>query len=169
MTLSMIGLAFYTLIALTSAQTGEPTVQASQARLRVGGEVERQLNLSDEELAKLPRRKLRAKDHGGTESEYEGVPLIEILKLAGIASGEKLRGDKMTLYLLVEASDAYRAVVALPELDPAFTDKLVLLVDRRDGKPLSGQEGPLRIIVPDEKRHARWVRQVISLVVKRSS
>ncbi len=49
------------------------------------------------------------------------------------------------------------------------TDKLVLLVDRRDGKPLSGQEGPLRIIVPDEKRHARWVRQIISLVVKGSS
>ncbi len=71
--------------------------------------------------------------------------------------------------LVVEASDGYRAVFALPELDPAYTDKIVMLVDKRDGKLLDAKEGPLRIVVPDEKRHARWVRMVTGLVVKRSS
>jgi hypothetical protein len=81
--------------------------------------------------------------------------------------GEQLRGKNMALFLLVEAADGYRAVFALPEIDPAYTDRIILLADRRDGKALSATEGPLRIIVPDEKRHARWVRQVVGLKIVR--
>ena len=73
----------------------------------------------------------------------------------------------MALYVVVEAADGYRAVFALAELDPAFTDRVILLADRRDGKPLSTREGPFQIIVPGEKKHARWVRQVIRLKVGR--
>lgn len=158
-----------TLILLTPAPTAQTTPQESkQVSLRVGGEVRQQLNLNAADLSKLPRRKTRAKDHGGAESEFEGVALAEILKLAGAPAGEQLRGDKLALFLLVEAADNYRAVFALPELDALYTDKLALLADWRDGKPLSEKDGPLRIIVPDEKRHARWVRQVVALTVKRA-
>ncbi len=152
------------LILTATGQTPQPGIS-----LGVTGEVERPLKLTAGDLNKLPRRSVRAKDHGGKESEFEGAPLDEVLKLAGVKFGEGLRGKNLELYLVVEASDGYRAVFALPELDPAYTEKIVLLVDKRDGKPLTGQEGPLRIVVPDEKRHARWVRQVINLVVKRAS
>jgi hypothetical protein len=53
-----------------------------------------------------------------------------------------------------------RAVFALPKLDSAFTSKTVLLVDRAGGEPLPPDVGPWRLVVPDEKRAARWVRQV---------
>jgi hypothetical protein len=56
-------------------------------------------------------------------------------------------------------------VFALPELDPGFTDRVILLADKGDGHPLDGKEGPFRIIVPGEKRMARWVRQVTILRV----
>ncbi len=79
-----------------------------------------------------------------------------------------MRGKNLALYLVVEAADNYRAVFALPELDPAFTERIVLLADRRDDKPLSAAEGALRVVVPDEKRQARWVRQVTSLVIRRA-
>ena len=59
----------------------------------------------------------------------------------------------MSLYLVVEAADGYRVVFALPELDPGYTDRTILLADRRDGKPLSDREGPLQVIVPGEKKH----------------
>jgi DMSO/TMAO reductase YedYZ molybdopterin-dependent catalytic subunit len=154
-------------MAAAFAQTPQPA-QTPAVSLRVDGEVGKQLKLNADDLAKLPRRKVRAKDHGGTEAEFEGVALAEILKLAGVPAGEQLRGDKLGLFLLLEAADKYRAVFALPELDAMFTDKVVLLADRRDGKPLNEKEGPLRIIVPDEKRHGRWVRQVIALTIKRS-
>ena len=71
-------------------------------------------------------------------------------------------------YLLVEAADGYKAVFALPELDPAFTDKKVYLVTKRDSKPLSEKERPFRIVLPDEKRATRWVRQVRTLTLKQA-
>jgi hypothetical protein len=48
---------------------------------------------------------------------------------------------------------------------PAFSDRVILLADRRDGKPLDNREGPLRLIVPGDKRHARWIRGVTTLEV----
>lgn len=62
---------------------------------------------------------------------------------------------RLSSCLLVKADDSYRVVIALPELDPAFTDKQTLLVFLRDGKPLGEKEGPYRIVIPDEKRMAR--------------
>lgn len=149
-------------------QNKQATGTDSTVALSVGGEVERAMKLSAADLAKLPHRTVRAKDHGGKESSYEGVAIVEILRLAGVPFGEGLRGKNLSLYLLVEAADGYRAVFALPELDPAYTDKVILLADRKDGNSLSASEGPLRIVVPDEKRQARWVRQVTSLTIRRS-
>jgi hypothetical protein len=40
-----------------------------------------------------------------------------------------------------------------------------MLVFLRDGKPLGEKEGPYRIVIPDEKRMARWVRQVTTLKI----
>jgi hypothetical protein len=52
-----------------------------------------------------------------------------------------------------------------PELDPAFTDKQIVLSFLKDGKPLDDKEGPYRIVIPEEKRMARWVRQVTVLKI----
>jgi DMSO/TMAO reductase YedYZ molybdopterin-dependent catalytic subunit len=160
--------AMFVCAALAAAQAAQSQAPSAKASLRISGEVERQLTLSSEDIAKLPRRSVRAKDHSGKESEFEGVPLDEALKQAGVKFGEGLRGKNLELYLVVEAADGYRAVFALPELDPAYTDKTILLADKRDGKAMDAKEGPLRIVVPDEKRHARWVRQVTGLVIKRA-
>ena len=152
-------------------RTDDPKAAAREAPatlLEVRGEIPRPLAFSREEFARLPRRPVRARAHDGVESNYEGVPLIEILSRAGVPTGGELRGKALTLYLAVEAADGYRAIFALPELDPGFTDRVILLADRRDGRPLSDREGPLQVIVPGEKKHARWVRQVVRLVIGRA-
>jgi hypothetical protein len=66
-------------------------------------------------------------------------------------------------YLLVEAKDGYRVIFALPEVDPTMSDNLVLFADTKDGKALDDKEGPYRIVVPHEKHHPRWIRQVIRI------
>ena len=147
-------------------QTGTATPTA--VLLTVDGEVATPLKLTAADLAKLPRRTLRAKAHDGKEATFEGIELGDVLKLAGVKFGEQLRGKDLALFLIVGASDVYHAVFALPELDHAFTDCLIILADRRDDKPLAEKEGPLRIVVPDEKREARWVRQVVSLTIHRA-
>lgn len=157
------------------AQTVDTHVPAPKNLPRAGaavlvsvvGEVARPLSLNAEAFAKLPRQTVRAKGHDGVESNYEGVSLIEVLAKAGTPTGKDLRGPAMATYIVVEAADGYRAGFALAELDPAFTDRVILLADHRDGKALAARDGPLQIIVPGEKKHARWVRQVIRLKVGR--
>jgi DMSO/TMAO reductase YedYZ molybdopterin-dependent catalytic subunit len=142
-----------------------PSKVAAPVLLKVGGEVPHPLTLTALEFAELPRQSVKAKDRDGKEVDFEGVPLFEILQRAGLKLGQDLRGTALASYLLVQAADGYRAVFALPEIDPACTDRTILLVDRRDGMPLLAQEGPLRIVVPGEKRHSRWVRQVVALKI----
>jgi hypothetical protein len=71
-----------------------------------------------------------------------------------------MKGKRLSNCLLVEAADGYRVVFALPELDPAFTDKPIVLALLRDGKALDEKEGPYRVVIPDEKRMARWIKRV---------
>ncbi len=151
--------------AVVSGQES-PATPAPVQTLNVSGEVAHPVKLTAADFAKLPRQTVRVKEHG-VDTNFEGVPLVEILKLAGLEFGENLRGKRLETYLLVEAADNYRAVFALPELDPAFSDQVILLADRRDGKPLSKTEGNWRIIVPNEKRPARSVRQVVNLIIRR--
>jgi DMSO/TMAO reductase YedYZ molybdopterin-dependent catalytic subunit len=147
---------------------GQESAPSTAVVLSVGGDVPKPLKLTASELARLPRQSVRGKDRDGKDVEFEGVPLVEVLKTAGVQFGHDLRGPALANYLLVEAADGYRVVFALPELDPASTDRVILLADRREGKPLDEKEGPLRVIVPGEKRPARWVKQVISLKVGRA-
>jgi len=97
------------------------------------------------------------------------VPLHEILRRADVPQGESLRGEALALCVLVKAADGYKAVFALPELDPLFTDRQVLLAYRRNGVGLDAKAGPLRLVIPDEKRYGRWVRQVTALEIIRVS
>jgi DMSO/TMAO reductase YedYZ molybdopterin-dependent catalytic subunit len=165
-------LLFLALVPRHSDATGQdaPPAKAAAADLvlNVKGEVERPLKLTPVEFRKLPRKTVHAKDHDGKEADFEGVAVVDVLEAAGVKFGKDLRGPALATYLVVEAADGYRAVFALPELDPAFTDRVVLLADQRDKKPLDERHGPLQIIVPGEKRQARWVRQVIALKVGRA-
>jgi DMSO/TMAO reductase YedYZ molybdopterin-dependent catalytic subunit len=143
-------------------------VPESDVVLVVDGAVEHDLRLSFADLARFPRHSLRATDELGKESLFEGVLVAEILKSAGVKFGKELRGKRLADYLLAETADGYRVVFALPEFDPSFKQTLVLLADRRDGNPLGESDGQLRLIIPHEKRYARWVRHLVALHVEHS-
>lgn len=137
-------------------------VQCQQ--LTVENETGKQTQLTRADLEALPHIKLTV-GTSGASATFEGVALGALLAKAGVGLGETLRGKRMASCLLVEAADGYRAVIALPELDPAFTDKQIVLAFLKDGKPLDDKEGPYRIVIPDEKRMARWVRLVTVLKI----
>jgi DMSO/TMAO reductase YedYZ molybdopterin-dependent catalytic subunit len=135
--------------------------------LIVRGEVEQPLALSIIELQTMPRTTLRAREKDGTEAIFEGVALAELIKRAKPRLTEKCCGNAANTCVVVRAADNYRVVFSFAEIDPEFTERKVVLADRRDGKPLSESQGPLRLVVPDEKVHARWVRQVRALEIVR--
>jgi hypothetical protein len=124
----------------------------------------RQTILTKADVEALPRVKVAAKAHG-ENATFEGPLLRSVLEKAGVVLGETLRGKAMASCLLVEAADGYRAVIALPELDAGLSDEQIILAFLKDGSPLDAKEGPYRIVIPDEKRMARWVRQVTRLKI----
>ena len=126
------------------------------------------LKLTRADLDKFGRHTVRARDHDGKDYNYDGVALIDILQKAGVKFGDALRGKALATYLLVEAADGYQAVYSLPEFDSSANDRLILLADRQDGAPFPANVGPLKIIVPGDKTHARWVRQVKSFMIVRA-
>jgi DMSO/TMAO reductase YedYZ molybdopterin-dependent catalytic subunit len=101
----------------------------------------------------------------GKENVYQGVWPHDVLQRAGVPHGKELRGKALAGYVLAEARDGYRIVFSLAELDPDFIDSESLLADSSNGKPLSGEEGPFRIIVPRDKPGARSVRMLTKLEV----
>ena len=144
-----------------SERSGRDTV------LTVTGDVDQPYVLSSADFAKLPHVSVQAEGHDKKVSKFEGVPVADLLRKAGMKFGSEMRGPRVAYAVVVGAADGYRAVFAVAELDSAFSDRTILVSDRRDGSPTAAAEGPLRIVATGDKRFARWVRQVTSLTVKK--
>lgn len=142
-----------------NAQNNNPVV-------KVSGEVTKPLTLSAGDVAKMKRTTATMKDRDGKEHTYAGVAIQDILEQAGVTTGSQLRGENLTKYLLVKCADGYQVVFSLAELDSSFTNRVVILADESEGKPLPIAKGPFRLIVPDEKKPARSSFQVTEFIVK---
>jgi len=147
---------------------------AQSQQLTIETDDGKQTVLSKSEIESLPRVKVTTPDHDSHDPgsrghdnpvTFEGVTLKAVLEKAGVEFGHSLRGKRLASCLLVEAADDYRVVFALPEIDSEFTDKQIVLAFLQNGKPLDAKAGPYRIVIPDEKRMARWVRQVTKLKI----
>jgi hypothetical protein len=119
--------------------------------------------LSATTLAGLPRVTISATDEGGRTDTYTGVSLHDLIVRAGAPSGAPLRGKAMTSAIVIGASDGYHVIFALPEIDPSYTDHVVVIADTRDGTPIGPDAGPYRLVVPFEKRQARWVKNATDI------
>jgi len=141
---------------------------AADAALVVKGAVKQEIHLSLGELKAMPHVKLSAKGHDGAMHEYTGVPLKTLLAKAGVPLAADLRGQSMSLYIVADAADSYRAVFSLAELDDDFAAEVVIVADTADGKELVRDQGPLRLVVPGDKRQGRWVRMLHFITVAKA-
>ena len=104
-------------------------------------------------------------EHEKKTAIYSGVTLQQLLRNAGANLGEKLRGKAMATCVVISASDGYQVTFSLAELDEGIGNLQVLVADSEDSKPLAQNAGPLRLVVPTDKRPARWVRMVKTIRV----
>jgi DMSO/TMAO reductase YedYZ molybdopterin-dependent catalytic subunit len=74
----------------------------------------------------------------------------------------------MTLVVLAEAADGYKVAYSLAELDEQFGGRRVIVALSQNDAPLPDAEGPLRVVVPGETHHARWIRQLTVLRLVRA-
>jgi len=152
----------FTLILLAAVAAAQQKASQLTVQARDG----QQTVFSLEQLRKMPRQTVSTRDaHTSASHEYEGVMLSALLAAVGAPSGEALRGAELRDYVEVVGADNYKVIFSLPELDSRFQDNKVIVADTLDGKPLDSAQGPLKLVVPQDRRPARWVRMLTSINV----
>jgi hypothetical protein len=142
-------------------------VSAQTAAITVSGDIAAPLMLTADDLAKMPRDTATIPDPSGNKIVYEGVALKEILARAGTPQGKALRGAALNTYVIAKAKDGYEVMFTLGEVAPEFGNQSILVADKRDGKPMAGNQGPFRLVCPNDREGARSVRMLETIEVVR--
>lgn len=157
--LAILGLVLLTAVVIRQCMPPD------RSQVVVTGKGLQTLELHASDLTRMTHTRLEVEPKPGEAAAYDGVPLISLLETIGLPTGDALRGDGLKRYVQVTGADGYQVVFSLPELDPAFRTNQILLADRKNSLPLDASEGPLRLVVPGEKRQARWVKSVVRIDV----
>jgi hypothetical protein len=104
--------------------------------------------------------------HTNADETYSGVRLSDLLIPLGAPLGKELRGIALASYVIASGSDGYEVLLALAEIDPEFHPGEVIVADTMNGKPLDAHGGPLKLVVTEDKRPARSVRNLVSIELK---
>lgn len=116
-------------------------------------------------LQQLPSHTVQVTAHDGEQATYTGALLTDVIAAGCPSVPASAKRARVAMVVRIDAWDGYQAAVALMEGDSTFRAHPVLLTWARDGAPLDAHNGPLQLIVPDDKRHARNVRKVKRLSV----
>lgn len=116
-------------------------------------------------LQQLAQHHATLKAHDGEEVTYAGALLWDVVGAACPSVVQEAKRQRIGMAVRIEAVDGYHALVALMEADTSFREHPVLLCWEKNGVPLDAHDGPLQVIVADDKRHARNVRMVSALRV----
>ena len=152
-------------LTLAALFSGLALGQVTQATLAVTGDISSPLQLSLDDLAKMPRATATVHEMDGSSNRYEGVALRDVLARAGAPLGKAFRGKAVSTCVLAKARDGYEAVFALGEVEPDFGNEQIIVADKRNGAPLPANQGPFCIVCPNDKHGARSVRMLETLEV----
>jgi hypothetical protein len=146
-------------VAIERVQAPPPVV----ARLELIGAAGQQINISSADIRALPQKTVQVHNaHTGANETYQGVELSLLLTRLDAPLGQKLHGKALAMYVVAEGTNQYRVVYSLAEVDPAFHNGTVIVADREAGQPIT-KDGPFKLVNTDDKRPARWVRNLASI------
>ena len=160
-------LAFLPGVVAVSAQDMDhhsaQTVPSTQ--LKITGLDGKSITFSPEEFALLPHKTVSVfNSHSKINEKYSGVALTELLAKVGVPLGEQVKGKVFLTGIVAEGTDGYEVLYALAEVDPSIHAGDVLVADSVDDHKLE-KDGAFKMISTEEKRPARWVRNLASIAV----
>jgi DMSO/TMAO reductase YedYZ molybdopterin-dependent catalytic subunit len=113
--------------------------------LAIGGMVDKPLTLMLDDFNKMEQVEVKAKDKGGTEQTYKGVPIATLLERAGVKSG--------ATKVVFTGGDGYTAELTLADLQ---ADKEAIIT--------ADENGAFRNIIPSQMPKV-WVKGLIKMDV----
>ncbi len=139
--------------------------------VRVEGALPKTATLGQAELEKLGSTTVAWTSHGQTH-QVTGVRVDKVLLHFGFTPGQmgkdvpvkqKVKGFREVL--VATARDGFQAVFSCAEVMEGMGATAAFIVWQVDGKPLSPEAGPLRIVVTTDGEPARSIRQLDTLRV----
>ncbi len=163
-----ITILYVSLIPL-AALSAQQTASVGASTLQLLAPSHAPSSLARDNLKALPHIEISIHNsHTNADEKYAGVRLADLftkLKM-GVPLGSELRGKALAGYIVATGSDGYRAVVALAEIDPSFHPGEVIVADAVNGRALDAHSGPFKLVVTEDTRPARSVRNLVSLELK---
>src|SRR5215471_10408324 len=96
--------------------------------LEIMGDVQHSRTFQEQEWKQLKHVSLTATNaHDKKTATFSGVPLRDLLKDAGVPSGENLRGKAFSTTIVVSATDGYQVAFSIAELDASVGNLQVLV------------------------------------------
>jgi hypothetical protein len=141
-------------------QASEPSTQ-----LMLRGLDGKTVSLSAEDIAALPHKTISVfNSHTKANETYSGVAVADVLTKVGVPRGEEVKGKLFMTAVIAEGTDHYSVLYALAEVDPSIHTGDVIVADSVDGQKL-GKEGAFKMVSTEERRPARWVRNLTAISV----
>jgi hypothetical protein len=94
-----------------------------------------------------------------------GIPLLSLIKAAKLKTQKEPKHYDLSFLVIVEARDGYRAHFSFAELSSECGHANVWLFWDVDGKPLSGKEAPLRLVVSTDRDPDRCIYGIASITL----
>jgi DMSO/TMAO reductase YedYZ molybdopterin-dependent catalytic subunit len=134
-----------------------PALAQVSTRVRITGEVQRELTLGVDDLRLLASRRTLVQERG-----YGGLRLVDLLQEADIR--QDARHALRRTYVIATATDGFQAVFSWGELFNTPVGQGVLVAFERDGVPLRDGEGRVTLVSLGDgrpsMRHVKWLARI---------
>jgi hypothetical protein len=94
-----------------------------------------------------------------------GIPLLSLLQKAVLKTEKVPKHHDLTFLVIIEAHDSYRVFFSFAELVPTCGRTQAFLVWDVDGKPLSGDQAPYRLIVTSDQGADRNIYGIAAITL----
>lgn len=142
-----------------------PKPQILKPSIEVRGDVSKRGVWTLEQIKKLAPIQTVKTTLKGQPFVGRGIPLRVLIEAAQPALDLKSKHCEARFVVLARGSDGYLASFAWPELMGEVGNKSAFIIWEANGQPLDAKSGPLRLMVPGEKKPMRWVYNLVSVAV----
>jgi hypothetical protein len=150
-------------LAAPAQQRSQQAPASPSTQLALRGLDGKSVTLSPADLAALPHKTVTVMNHHTNASEtYSGVALSDLLAKIGAPQGSDVKGKLFLLGVIATGTDNYSVLFALAETDPTIHTGDILVADQMNGQKLD-KDGAFKLVSTEEKRPARWVRNLNSI------
>jgi hypothetical protein len=162
----VLGLSLWALLPVLSGQEMHEMASAKLSdHLEITGIDGTKIEVTPAELKTLPHKTVTVFNaHIKKEETYSGIVLAELLARVHAPVGEALKGKLFMTGVVAEGTDGYRVLYSIAEVDPAMHTGDVIVADTVNGEPIA-KNGAFQLINTEDKRPARWVRNLEAIEV----